>query len=67
MTVWNEAMYYFHLAPKGFRKILFVLHDRKSGNGESLLAYYKRRYFHLIPKDVEFYEWNEAKRRIEKV
>jgi hypothetical protein len=29
MTVWNEAMYYFHLAPRAFRKILFVLHDKK--------------------------------------
>ena len=34
MTVWNEAMYYFHLAPKAFRKILFVLHDRRSKDGE---------------------------------
>ncbi len=67
MTVWNEAMYYFHLAPKNFRKILFVLHDRRSRGGESLLAYYKRTYFHLIPKGVEFFEWDEAKRRIVKV
>ena len=60
MTVWNEAMYYFHLAPKGFRKILFVLHDRRSRDGESLLAYYKRTYFHMIPKGVEFLEWDET-------
>src|SRR5882672_2745335 len=25
MTVWNEAMYYFFLAPPEYRKILFVL------------------------------------------
>ncbi len=67
MTVWNEAMYYFHLAPKEFRKILFVLHDKRSRDGESLLAYYKRRYFHLIPKGVEFFEWDEARRKIAKV
>ena len=30
MTIWNEAMYSFHLAPKNFRKILFVLHDKRS-------------------------------------
>jgi len=30
MTVWNEAMYYFHLAPQEFRKILFVLHDKRN-------------------------------------
>lgn len=60
MTVWNEAMFYFHLAPSKYRKILFVLHDRcdKRG-GESLLAYYKRTYSHLIPGGVEFLEWDE--------
>ena len=60
MTVWNEAMYYFHLAPKAFRKILFVLHDRRSKDGESLLSYYKRTYSHMIPEGVEFLEWDEA-------
>src|SRR6266853_5022065 len=60
MTVWNEAMYYFHLAPQEFRKILFVLHDRRSKGGESLLSYYKRTYFHMIPEGVEFFEWDEA-------
>jgi hypothetical protein len=30
MTVWNEAMYYFHVAPDIYRKILFVLkHSRR--------------------------------------
>jgi hypothetical protein len=37
MAVWNEAIYYFHLAPQDFRKILFVLHDRREQQGESLL------------------------------
>ncbi|HBB87369.1 MAG TPA: hypothetical protein DC047_07115 [Blastocatellia bacterium] len=60
MTVWNEAMYYFHLAPKEFRKILFVLHDRRSDGGESLLSYYQRTHFHLIPEEVEFLEWDES-------
>ncbi len=60
MTVWNEAMYYFHLAPMDCRKILFVLHDRREDEGESLLAYYKRTYSHLIPDGVEFMEWNEV-------
>lgn len=60
MTVWNEAMYYFFLAPDEYRKILFVLHDAREEQGESLLAYYKRMYAHLIPEGVEFLEWNEA-------
>src|SRR5580700_2186923 len=30
MTVWNEAMYYFHLAPSTYRKVFFVLkHSRR--------------------------------------
>ena len=61
MTVWNEAMYYFHLAPTDFRKILFVLHDTRGRGGESLLSYYKRTYFHLIPDDVEFLEWDDVR------
>ena len=60
MTVWNEAMYYFYLAPADYRKILFVLHDKRGGTGESLLAYYKRTHSHLIPDRVEFMEWDEV-------
>lgn len=58
LTVWNEAMYYFYLSPREYRKILFVLHDKRAANGESLLSYYKRTYYHLIPKEVEFLEWD---------
>ena len=60
MTVWNEAMFYFHLAPRDFRKILFVLFDRRGENGETLLSYYQRTYSHLIPSDVEFLEFDES-------
>ncbi len=60
MTVWNEAMFYFQLAPRDFRKILFVLHDRRQGSGESLLSYYRRTYPHLIPEGVEFLEFDES-------
>ena len=64
MTTWNEAMYYFLLAPEGYRKIFFVLHHCREGSGESLLSYYKRIYSHLIPDDVEFMEWDESRQRI---
>ena len=67
MTAWNEAMYYFHLAPQEFRKVLFVLHDRRGQGGESLLSYDKRTYFHLIPEEVEFLEWDEITGDIIKV
>ena len=55
LTVWNEAMYYFSLAPRRFRKIFFVLKDvcRK----ESLAEYYVRLYNHMIPQDVEVWEY----------
>ncbi len=56
MTVWNEAMYYFHLAPTCFRKIMFVLkHDRAGG---SLASYYLKTHAHLVPDSVEFWEFD---------
>ena len=59
ITVWNEAMYYFLLAPAHFQKFLFVLHHRRGGDGESLADYYVRTYGHLIPPGVRILEWNE--------
>jgi len=59
MTTWNEAMLYFHLAPQDFKKVFFVLHDKRKTTGESLLTYYKRTYPHLIPNNVEFIEFDE--------
>lgn len=56
MTVWNEVMYYFRCAPSTYRKILFVLHDLRPSNRESLASYYIRTYSHLIPPDVEIWE-----------
>lgn len=58
ITVWNESMYYFHLAPSEYRKILFVLKDVRSRKGESLAAYYIRNYGHLIPSAVEIWEYD---------
>ena len=39
MTVWNEAMYLFLLAPMRFRKVLFVLRDFNEGRSESLVPF----------------------------
>lgn len=36
MTTWNEAMLYFHLAPKDFRKVFFTLHDKRQRPGKRL-------------------------------
>lgn len=59
LTVWNEAMFFFYLAPPSYRKILFVLRDFSQKKNETLGEYYIRTYSHLIPKDVEVWEFNE--------
>jgi len=61
LTVWNEAMYYFFVAPLEYRKILFVLRDLRQGTGESLAKYYLRTYIHLIPEGVEIWEYDETR------
>jgi hypothetical protein len=60
MTVWNEAMYYFSAAPLGYRRIFFVLRDLSRSRGVTLAEYYLSRYRHLVPDDVEFWEFDEA-------
>jgi hypothetical protein len=59
ITVWNEAMYYFHLAPTGYRKIFFILRDFNAKKNETLGEYYLRTHGHLIPNDVTFVEFDE--------
>lgn len=58
LTVWNEAMYYFHLAPPQYRKILFVLDARHSRQSQSLAEFYLRTCGHLIPPEVSIIEYN---------
>lgn len=60
LTVWNEAMFFFHAAGLGYRKILFVLRDFNLKRNETLAQYYIRSFSHLIPHDVEVWEFNEA-------
>ena len=60
LTVWNEAMYYFLAAPAEYKKILFVLRDLRGGTGESLTSFYLRTYGHLVPPDVEIWEYDES-------
>jgi len=61
LTVWNEAMYFFHAAPTGYRKLLVVLRDFSGRRNETLGDYYIRTYSHLIPDDVEVWEYDEYK------
>ena len=65
MTVWNEAMYYFLLAPKNYQKILFVLRHYNLKKKETLVEYYRRTYGHLIPSGVEIWEYDEKNKRVD--
>jgi hypothetical protein len=62
VTVWNESMFYFHLAPGHYRKVLFVLRDVHPRRNQSLAEYYVRNYAHLIPEDVSIVEFDEVSR-----
>lgn len=59
MTVWNEAMYYFLVAPPEYKKVMFVLRHVSESRSETLLQYYLNTYSHLIPPGVEFWEYDE--------
>lgn len=63
ITVWNEAMYYFHLAPERYRKVLFVLEAVHQRQSESLATCYVRNYGHMIPAGVEIVEYNVRTKR----
>lgn len=63
ITVWNESMYYFHLAPNDFRKVMFALRDFDPRRNETLAEYYVRNYGHLIPEGVELVEYDEQAAR----
>ena len=58
LTVWNEAMLYFIASPDEYRKVMFVLKDYCSKRKETLAEHYIRTYFHLIPTNVEFWEYD---------
>ena len=59
MTTLNQAMYLFLLAPKSYRKILFVSKRMNPMGDTSLAEYYARVNRHLIPGDVEIWELDE--------
>jgi len=60
VTVWNEAMFYFSLAPADYRKIMFVLRDFHAKRQLTLAEYYLKRHPHLVPAGVEFWEYDES-------
>lgn len=58
MTIWNEAMLFFMLTPKDYTKILFVKKSTHDNKKETLAGYYFRTYSHLIPENVEIWEYD---------
>jgi len=58
IAVLNVAMYFFHLAPSKYRKVLFVLESRHDRRQETLAQYYVRTCGHLIPPDVSIFEYD---------
>lgn len=58
ITLWNEAMYYFHLVSEDYKKIFFTIKDLNKSN-TSLVEHYLKNHYHLIPKNVYFYEYDE--------
>jgi hypothetical protein len=66
MTAWNQAMYFFYAAPADYRKVFFVLRDFSKKRNETLADYFIRTNPHLIPTDVEIWEYDEHKGTAEK-
>jgi hypothetical protein len=67
LTTWDQAMLYFYLAPRSYRKIFFVKKDINPKTKESLCKYYLRTHSHVIPNEVEFWEIDEVKGEVERV
>jgi hypothetical protein len=60
LSVWNEAMFYFYLAPREYRKIMFVLKHCCERRNLTLVEHYLKNHSHLVPSGVEFWEFDEV-------
>ena len=67
LTAWDQAMLYFFLAPRKYRKIFAVKKDLNAKTKESLASYYIRTHSHVIPDEVEFWEVDEKERTFEQI
>ena len=65
MSIWNEAMFYFMLAPKDYRKILFVRKQHNLKLNITLAKYYMKTYSHFVPENVEIWEYDSENKKIE--
>ncbi len=60
LTIWNEAMYFFALAPRKYRKIFAAVKDMRADL--TLSQQYLRLFKHLVPPAVEIWEFDTARR-----
>lgn len=67
LTTWDQAMLYFFLAPRRYRKIFAVKKHINPKTNESLASYYIRTHSHVIPDEVEFWEVDEKKEKFEQI
>lgn len=67
MIAWNEAMYFFYTMPSTYRKIFFVLRDFNEQRKQTLGEYYVQTNSHLIPKQVEIWEYDEKQRTAKRI
>lgn len=67
ITTWNQAMYFFHVAPANYRKVFFALRDYSPKRHKTLAGYYIQINSHLIPKKVEIWEFDEVKNTAKRV
>ena len=63
----NEALLYFVATPAHYRKLLVLAKAPGTRGGETLAAYYVRRYGHLIPPTVEVWEFDLTARTAERL
>ena len=60
LTTRDQAMYFFYATQGEFRKIFVVLKHISPKRNETLCDYYIRTHKHLIPNDVEVWEFDES-------
>ncbi len=60
----EKEMFCFHIAPVEYRKILFVERSTRDGYDESLAEYFVRLHPHMIPDDVEIWEYDLAIKKV---
>ena len=67
LTTWNEAMYFFHLAPYHKRKLFIVEKFLSKKREKTLAEYYVSINHHLIPEDVEIWEFDVKERLMNQI